>query len=99
MELAPKVDAQTFQCFWSAPCAWGSFQLTPQKMTLTTIAGAISLQELVMVPFHPSAGRALNVTIAGSPVEHRASSQYGGVLLEFSSPTVVNSANPLLVRT
>ena len=75
----------------------GNFQLTPQKMAITTTAGAISLKELLIVPFRTSAGRKLNATIAGRAIEHSASSQTDGVLLQFSSTVEVNSASPLLV--
>jgi uncharacterized protein (DUF608 family) len=98
MDLAPVINANAFRCFWSAPCAWGNFELIPQKLTLTTAAGAVSLKELSIAPFRVSDHGKLKVICAGREVEHSASTQADGVRLKFSSEVEVNEAKPLLVQ-
>jgi non-lysosomal glucosylceramidase len=97
MELAPRIDTEAFECFWSAPCAWGNFELTPQRLALTTAAGAISLKELMIVPFHYTGRGTLKVMSAERAIEHNASPQNGGILLKFLPALEVDSTRPLLV--
>jgi non-lysosomal glucosylceramidase len=98
MDLAPKINADDFRCFWSAPCAWGNFEMSPQKLTLTAAAGAVSIKELSIVPFHTSVQGKPKVSTAGHAIEHSSSVQAGGVLLQFLSAVEVNAANPLVVQ-
>ena len=60
IELAPRLSPTNFQCFWSTPAAWGSFALTPTAVTLSAVAGSLSIKELLIAPFAPSAS--LHVT-------------------------------------
>lgn len=97
MELAPRINARAFQCFWSAPGAWGNFELTPLKLTLTTASGTISLKELMIIPFGLAQGK-LKVTSAESEIEYSAATHGGGILLRFSSTVDVDTAKPLQVQ-
>jgi len=98
MELAPRINAGAFQCFWSAPCAWGSFELNPRKMVFTPAVGLISVKDLLIVPFHHSSEGNLKVTSAGRQIEHSAASQDDGIVLRFSETVEVDSAKPLVVQ-
>ena len=44
MSLEPKLSASRFQCFWPAPGAWGSFELTRNALTLTPLVGTIQTE-------------------------------------------------------
>jgi non-lysosomal glucosylceramidase len=98
MELMPRINSGDFQCFWSAPGAWGNFELTPQRLTLTPAAGAISLKELMIVPFRQGTQGKLKVTSGKSEIEHDASPKDGGMLLTFSRALEVDVTSPLLIR-
>jgi non-lysosomal glucosylceramidase len=98
LELAPRLNAGRFQCFWSAPAAWGSFELSPQALTLTVAAGALTLKELNLAPFRPAAQGKLKVTSGESEVAHTASPVDGGIRLQFPAPLQVDSARPLRVQ-
>jgi non-lysosomal glucosylceramidase len=98
MDLAPRINAGAFQCFWSAPGAWGNFELTSQKLMLTTTAGAISVKELMIVPFHSFAQGKLRVSSAGREINYTASPHDGGIMLQFSPALEVDLAKPLLVQ-
>jgi non-lysosomal glucosylceramidase len=98
MELAPRINVDAFQCFWSAPGAWGNFELTPRKMVLTPAAGSISLRDLLIVPFSRSSEGNLKVTIAGRTIEHSAVSQGDGMVLQFSETVEVEPTKPLVVQ-
>ena len=99
MDLVPRINSGAFQCFWSAPCAWGNFELTPQRMTLTTAAGAIPLRQVAIVPFRHPAQRKLKVTSAGREIEHSVTPHDSGALLQFSQTLEVNVMKPLEVQT
>jgi hypothetical protein len=98
MELAPRIHVGAFQCLWSAPGAWGNFELTPRKMTLTPAAGSIWLKDLLIAPFSPSSEGNLKVAIAGREIKHSAVSQAGGVILQFSETVIVEPTRPLVVQ-
>jgi non-lysosomal glucosylceramidase len=98
MELAPRINAGAFQCFWSAPGAWGNFELNPQKMVLTSAVGSISVKDLLIVPFRRSSEGKLKATSAGREIEHSAVSQDDGVAIQFSETVEVDSTKPLVVQ-
>ena len=98
MDLAPKLNADGFQCFWSTPAAWGSFALDRGRLTLSTVAGAVSLKEVMVSPSLQSVQGKLKVTSGDREIAHRASSQDGGTLFEFSSAVIVDLTRPLVVQ-
>jgi uncharacterized protein (DUF608 family) len=98
MELAPRLNAARFECFWSAPRAWGSFELTPAALTLTPAAGTVALRELSIGPPFQAARRNLKVSCAGKEIAHTASREPNGLLLRFSSEVAAEPNRPLLVR-
>ena len=98
MELAPRINAGAFQCFWSAPGAWGNFELTPQRLMLTTAAGTISLKELAIVPFPHPAQRKLKVTSAGRDIAHSVTPHESGISLQFSQTLEVHVTKSLEVQ-
>jgi hypothetical protein len=98
MELAPRLNHAGFQCFWSAPCAWGSFELSPRALALKPVAGAVSLKELMIAPFLEDAQGKLKVTSGGREIEHSASPQDNGILLQFSPALEVDPNRPLRVQ-
>ena len=95
MELAPRLSAGEFRCFWSTPGGWGSFELSPRALGVELVAGSVSLNELLIAPF-PS-GVKLRVNSGETEVGHRVSASRDGVLLQFSSAVTVDSARPLRV--
>jgi uncharacterized protein (DUF608 family) len=97
MELAPLINRSAFRCFWSAPTAWGSFELTPQGLTLTVADGSIALRELRIAPFHPHAPGSLKAVSGEAEIVHHAAPADDGVLIEFSSAVEVNPAKTLRV--
>jgi uncharacterized protein (DUF608 family) len=98
MELAPRLNTSRFQCFWSAPGAWGSFELTPNVLTLAPVAGAISLKELAIAPFLSSAQGTLKVTSGKREIAHSASPHGNGIRLQFSPAVEVDFDRPLRVQ-
>ena len=96
MDLAPKLNVDNFQCFWSTPVAWGSFAITPGT-ELAAIAGAISLKELMIAPSLQSAPGKLKVTSGDKDIPHTASYRDGGTLLQFTSAVMVYLTRPLRV--
>ena len=98
MSLAPRINAANFECFWSTPVAWGSFELTSLKLKLVPMAGAISLKEVLIAPALRSSGGKLKVTSGDREVAHNTSSVDNGTLLQFPSALTVNSARPLQVQ-
>ena len=98
MDLAPKLNTDGFQCFWSTPAAWGSFALDRGRLTLSTVAGAVSLKEVMVSPSLQSVQGKLKVTSGDREIAHRASSQDGGTLFEFSSAVIVDLTRPLVVQ-
>ncbi len=99
IELAPRINADRFQCFWSTPVAWGSFALTPAGVTLTPSAGAISLKELMVVPALRNSKGQLKVTAGDAEIAHSATSSSEGTLIRFSPPVTVDKSKPLAVKT
>ncbi|HEY6374751.1 MAG TPA: hypothetical protein VIX90_04425 [Edaphobacter sp.] len=97
MDLAPKLNVDNFQCFWSTPVAWGSFELRPGRLTLAALAGAVSLKELMIVPSLKSAQGKLKVTSGDKDIPHSASYHDGGTLLQFTSAVMVDLTTPLRV--
>jgi len=98
MELAPRINADAFRCFWSAPGAWGNFELTPRKMVLIPAKGSINLKSLSISPFYHSSDGGLKVTAAGRAVEHTAVYQDAGVMLQFSETVEVSPTTQLVVQ-
>jgi uncharacterized protein (DUF608 family) len=98
LEIAPRLSHARFQCFWSAPCAWGSFELAPRALSLAPAAGVISLKELALAPPFQGAPRNLKVTCGGTEVPHTASPRDSGILLQFSPAIAVDSNRPLRVQ-
>jgi non-lysosomal glucosylceramidase len=94
MELAPRIKADPFQCFWSTPTAWGSFICTPREVTLTPVAGEVSLQELFVEHLEGE----LQIMSAGKPVTHTTSTENKGVLVRFSTPVEVSAIQALHVQ-
>jgi hypothetical protein len=97
MELAPLINRSAFRCFWSAPTAWGSFELSPQGLTLTVTDGSIALHQLKVAPFHSHAPGTLNVSRGGSAIAHQARPSDDGMLIEFSSAVEVTPSKSLRV--
>jgi hypothetical protein len=97
MELAPLINRSAFRCFWSAPTAWGSFELSPQGLTLTVTDGSIALRQLKVAPFHSHAPGTLNVSRGGSAIAHQARPSDDGMLIEFSSAVEVTPSKSLRV--
>jgi uncharacterized protein (DUF608 family) len=98
MELAPKLDKNQFQCFWSTPGAWGSFELTPNALTLAPAAGVVSLKELAIAPPFTGAQGKLRVTSREREIAHTATPHGDGVLIRFSAELEVDLARPLRVQ-
>lgn len=96
MELAPRLNAGSFESFWSAPAAWGSFKRTPHALTLTPESGVITISELRVVPAFPTGD--LKVTGGVAEIAHTASLRDNGVLVKFFSPLKVDSTRPLRVQ-
>ena len=96
MELAPKLTPASFLSFWSAPIAWGTFELSPGSLLLSVVTGSVSLKELMIAPF-PS-GVKLRVNSGEKDVAHRVSASGKGVLLSFSSAVTIDIDRPLRVR-
>jgi hypothetical protein len=52
LTLAPRVPAQDFQCFWSAPSGWGKFSQTmsvaSHKVEVETIEGSMTVVGLAL---------------------------------------------------
>jgi non-lysosomal glucosylceramidase len=95
LTLAPRIHAGGFRCFWSAPAAWGEFELSPRAASISCVSGAISLTALSI---HPPIPGALRVTVGDQAMEHTASTESDNTLLEFSSPVQVDPDNPLRVQ-
>lgn len=98
MSLAPKINMSRFQCFWSAPSAWGSFELTPHAVTVAPVTGSITLKELSVAPFPAGAPGKLKVTSGNTEIAHSASPHENGTLLAFSPAVEVDLARPLRVH-
>ena len=98
MTLAPRMGTDRFQCFWSAPCGWGSFELAREGCTLTTTAGAVPLQELEIYPFPTHRNRELQITCGEASVAHRAHAVESGVHIDFTQRVTVDPAHPLRVQ-
>jgi len=98
LTLAPRLPARPFRSFWSAPCAWGSFELAPQSLALTVAAGSCPLKELSLSPFHPAALGSLKVTCGDQPVAHSVHPDGNGLRLAFSAELRVDPGHPLRVR-
>jgi uncharacterized protein (DUF608 family) len=97
LELAPRINRSAFRCFWSAPTAWGSFELTPQALTLTVADGSLALKELRIAPFRPHAPGSLKAVSGEAEIVHHRTPVDDGVLIEFSSAVEVNPAKSLRV--
>jgi uncharacterized protein (DUF608 family) len=97
MEFAPRINRSAFRCFWSAPTAWGSFELTPQALTLTVADGSIALRQLQVAPFAFHTPSALKVSRGGAAIAHRAGPSDDGVLIEFSSAVELTPSKSLRV--
>ncbi|MGO9862479.1 MAG: GH116 family glycosyl-hydrolase [Terriglobales bacterium] len=98
MDLAPKLNTGGFRCFWSTPAAWGSFEISPRRLTLSTVAGAVWLQEVMIAPSLLGAPGKLKVTSGEKEIACRASSKDGGTLIEFSPAVTVDANRPLRVQ-
>jgi uncharacterized protein (DUF608 family) len=98
MTLAPVVNAANFQCFWSAPEAWGSFALTPHALTITVSSGSVSLKELLVTPSLAAAHDKLKVTTGATEIAHNSAAEANGILLQFSTELVVDENHPLRVQ-
>ena len=98
MDLAPRINASDFQCFWSAAGGWGSFELNSKGLTLTAVAGAVVLKELTIVPFGYSSHGKVEVTSAEREIGYSATRKDGGIVLQFSQPLKVEINQPLRVQ-
>jgi hypothetical protein len=98
MDLAPKLKTDDFQCFWSTPAAWGSFALDRSRLTIATVAGAVTLRELMVSPSLRGAQGKLKVTSGDREIAHLALSQDGGTLFEFPSEVRVDASQPLRIH-
>jgi hypothetical protein len=98
MDLAPRINASDFQCFWSAAGGWGSFELNSKGLTLTAVAGAVVLKELTIVPFGYSSHGKVEVTSAEREIGYSATRKDGGIVLQFSQPLKVQINQPLRVQ-
>jgi uncharacterized protein (DUF608 family) len=98
MELAPRIHQWNFNCFWSTPAAWGSFELTPRALALSAVAGAVALKELTIAPFPKGTDGKMKVTIGEKPVTHTALANGDGVLLQFPTAVEVDSNHSLQVQ-
>ena len=98
LELAPKIHGSAFECFWSAPGAWGIFHFSGGSVKLEVSFGSISLKALAAGPgFHPASNRKLRVTSGGAPVASEVSGRDGATLIQFESAVVVSPDHPLEV--
>ncbi len=97
MMIAPKIDSERFECFWSTPAAWGSFSQSVSEMTIAPVAGVIELKELRIAPFKMSAVGAVHVTSGEKRVECVAAQDGNGVKIEFPAAVQVDSARTLRV--
>ena len=98
MELAPKVNADRFQCFWSAPVAWGSFAMTPGSVRVSVSAGTISLKELMVAPALRNARGALKVTAGDAEVAHTVAASAEGSEIRFAQGVTVDAKTPLQLK-
>ena len=99
LELAPKIHGSAFECFWSAPSAWGIFAISGSAVKLEVSSGSISLKELAAGPeFHPASSRKLRVTSGGTAVACEVAARDGAMLIQFGSPVVVSPGHPLEVH-
>jgi uncharacterized protein (DUF608 family) len=96
MELAPRLKASRFECFWSAAAAWGSFERTPRTLTVVAAGGTLIVNELSVSPSLPSGD--LKVTSGGREIAHTVSRQNDGLLLQFSKPLNIGSTTPLRIE-
>jgi uncharacterized protein (DUF608 family) len=97
MELAPLINRSAFRCFWSASTAWGSFDLTPQGLTLTVADGSIALRQLKISPFRSHAPGSVKVSSGATEIAHHATQADDSMLIEFSSAVEVTPSKSLLV--
>jgi len=103
MEFAPKMNTGDFRCFWSTPVAWGNFALSSRGLTLSAVAGAVSLNEGMIgnvSPVHTSigggAGR-LRVMSGSREIAYTLSPEDGGTHIQFASAVVVDAGNALQI--
>ena len=95
IDVAPVLRADRFQCFWSAPGAWGSFELTPRKFKLQAVSGSVPLNELTIAPLLMDARGALRVTCGEKEIACTAVPHGSGVLLRFSPALEVDASRSL----
>jgi non-lysosomal glucosylceramidase len=98
MELLPRLRSGSFRCFWSTPGAWGEFEVTSSGLTLTVIAGAVSLKELMIAPSFAGAQDKLKVTSGEREIGHSASAHDDGVLIKFAVAIEVDHGHTLRVQ-
>lgn len=98
MSLEPKLSASRFQCFWPAPGAWGSFELTRNALTLTPLVGTIQLKELTIAPFLPGAQGKVKVTSGAKEIAHRAAPHGNGITIQFPAAAEADPDQPLRVQ-
>jgi uncharacterized protein (DUF608 family) len=99
MDLLPRLNTAPFQCFWSTPTAWGSFELASRTLTLTPVVGSVSLKQLTVPSLLKNSLRNLKVTSAEKAIAYTASQNDDGLLLQFSSATTVDSSSALRVQS
>ena len=98
LELAPKMNGNAFECFWSTSDAWGSFHFSGARVRLEVTFGKTSLRELVIGPgFHSASSRAPRATLGGAAVASTASKKDGAMLIQFASPVSLTPDAPLEV--
>ena len=95
MELAPRVHSHAFACLWSAPTAWGRFEIGSDRLKLSVAAGAIALKELA---FSPLLRDRLSVTCGDNPIEHSVAQSEGRTHLTFHSELSITPKNPLRIQ-
>jgi uncharacterized protein (DUF608 family) len=94
IDLAPKIKADPFQCFWSTPTAWGSFTCTSREVAFAPVVGEVSLREIFVGHLEGE----LRIMSAGNPVAHTISADDKGVLVRFSSPVEVSPTQTLRIH-
>ncbi len=98
LELVPRINASTFECFWSASGAWGIFAISGSAVKLEVSFGSISVKELITGPgFRPASGRKARVTSGGASVVSEVTGRDGATLIQFESPVAVTPGHPLEV--
>jgi hypothetical protein len=98
LALLPRINQSNFQCFWSTPTAWGTFQVTANSVTLAPAAGSLSLNQLIIPSSFARALHNLKTVLNGKAIAHTASAGPDGIVLQFASANEVDPGNVLRVQ-